>query len=163
MMHRVQAEERIRAELEGADIQARARQGRHPRFIQADERFQRFLREGRVDLRQAETLGGIVHAGEVIPRAEELHLAVRAAVRLQTLENLHAVMQHGRRGRKRNRPVGNNARVMPAFFRRIIHPEHVIGKILAEPQLRFIRVLFGLRRPFDPDIHCASSLIFCPC
>ena len=74
-----------------------------------------------VDARKAETVAGAVEPGDIFPRAEELHAAVRAAVGLEALKDLGAVVQDaGRRGHG-DGAEGHDARVVPAVLVGIVH------------------------------------------
>ena len=82
---------------DGYRATCRGRTGPRPnRPSQAPDRLQAVVL---VDARKAETVAGAVESGDIFPRAEELHTAVRAAVRPEALKDLGAVVQDaGRRG-----------------------------------------------------------------
>ena len=134
-MHAVQTQLRIRAEQERANVQRSARLGRHPVLIQLHQFAHRLQSVVRIQLRKSQSIAGSIQARDVVPRAEQLHAAVRTAIRLHALEYLRAVMENGGGGRKRQRAVGNDARSVPAVLFIVIHDEHMIGEIIAEAQL----------------------------
>ena len=154
------AERLIVAEHERADIERGAGRGRRPVLLHGHKREERLHGVLLRDLRQAETLRRAVHAADVLDRAEELHLAVRTAVRLQSLENLHAVMQYGGCGMQREWTERHDACVMPAFVRAVIHDKHMIGKHLAEAERAAIRLFGGMRRLCNLDFHTRAPRFF---
>ena len=93
-MHGVHAQRLVVAEHERADVQRRARLRRHPILLHLHKRFNRLKHFGFVHLRQAEPLGGIVHPADVFDRAEQLHRAVRPAVRFHPFKNLGTIVEH---------------------------------------------------------------------
>ena len=81
-MHAMQGKRRVCRIQEGADIERRAGVGRDPGRIDLHELPDRLQAVVLVDARKAETVAGAVESGDIFPRAEELHTAVRAAVRV---------------------------------------------------------------------------------
>ena len=155
-MHAVQRQIRIGGEQERADIQARTGIGGNPVLIELDNGADALERLIGVDAGQADTVAGLVQAGHVVPRTEQLHaeyahLAVGTAVGLQTLKDLGAVVEDARGGGEGNGAVGDDAGIMPALGVRVVHNEHVVGEVVAEAQLvgRGQGALVRILRNFD--------------
>ena len=156
-MHAVQGERRVRRIEEGADIERRAGVGRDPGRIDLHELLDRLQAVVLVDARKAETVAGAVEPGDIFPRAEELHTAVRAAVGLEALKDLGAVVQDaGRRGHG-DGPEGHDARVVPAVLVSVVHEEHVVGENGAEAELVGGRKLAGVGIFRNSDVHNDTS------
>ena len=109
-------------------------------------------------LGQAQTLGGAVQTADVLNGAEELHLTVGAAVGLQTLEDLGAVVQDCRGGMDGQVAEGDDAGIVPTLLRLVLHEEHMVGKDLTEAQSGGIGLDLGGGRLGDGNIHNSSSL-----
>ena len=78
----------------------------------------------------AETVRGIVETVRVAVGAEQLDLAVRGAVGLHALKNFLCVVEHGGSRVHLPRAIGDDAGVMPALARGIVHQEHVVAELL---------------------------------
>ena len=112
-------------------------------------------------LGQAQALGGIHHALGVAIRPEELHAAVRAAVGLQALKDLAAVVQAGGGGMQGQVAKGHDARVVPALSGVPVDQGHMIGKDFAKAQGGFIGGLgLGGGGLFNADVQHAGSPSF---
>lgn len=112
------------------------------------------------DLRDAQTLLGVVHAAGVAVRAEQLDLAVSGTVGLHALEALLSVVEYHGGGVQLQRTIGDDPGIMPALTGIVIHDEHVIGKYLSETQLTLVGG-FGLGRGSlgDLDIQHLDTLL----
>ena len=69
-----------------------------------------------------------VQPARVVRQAEQPHAAVLAAERLQPVEDRLAVVQHAGGRIQGERPVGHDARIVPAFALVVVHQEHVVGE-----------------------------------
>ena len=135
------AEALVVAEHEGSEVQRGTFCGRSPVLFELDELGQRLHETVLGQLRQAQTLGGIVHAADILDGSEELDLAVGAAISLKTFEYLGTVVQYGRAGMDGKALKGNDAGIVPAFFAVPVPDKHMIGENLAEAEGRRIGLL----------------------
>ena len=152
-MDAVQRQRGIGGVQEGPDVQAGAGVGGHPVLIHPHHLLDGLQCVVGIHLGQAQTLTGTVQPGDVLPGAEELHLAVRAAVRLQPLEHLGAVVQDAGGGGQGNGAVGHDAGVVPAVLLGVVHDKHVVGEHGAEAQLIGGGQGAGMGILGDSDIH----------
>ncbi len=90
------------------------------------------------DLGDAQTVGRILETLCVAVRAEQLHGVIRGAVSLHALKNLLCIVEHHRGRVQLEGSVGDDAGIVPALALGVIHDEHVVGKFLAEAQLRLV-------------------------
>ena len=111
------------------------------------------------DARHAHTVVGALHPFRVLFRPEQQNGIVRRAIGFHTLKTFLCIMKNHSRRVHGKGLIRNNAGVMPAIFRIIVHLEHVIGKDLAKTEMRFIGG-FCLRRfcAFNSDIQHGNSL-----
>ena len=79
--------------------------------------------------------------------------AVRAAVCLQTLKDLGAVVEHAGGRRQGNILEGDDAGIVPALFITVVHDEHMVGIVDAETQLVRGGQLHGVCCFGHADIH----------
>ena len=77
----------------------------------------------------------------VVQGAEQLDGTVSGAVSLQALKDLLRVVENHAGRIQGEGLIGDDAGVMPALVRRIVHDEHVVGENLAEAQLALVRGL----------------------
>ena len=75
----------------------------------------------------AEAGVGVVHTAGIAVRAEQLNLIFRSAVGLQAFKTLLRVVKHHRGGVQRDRAIRDNAGVVPALARVIVHDEHMVN------------------------------------
>ena len=163
LVHAVQSERRVGAVEEGADVKGRAGSVRHPGCIDLDRGLNGLQRIVGVELRQAQTLAGAVQAGDIFPRAEELHAAVGTAIGLQALKDLRAVVQHACRGGHADGAVGHDARIVPALIGAVVHEEHMVGEHGAEAETVGGGQRAGMRGFGDRDIHKNDLLSIIDC
>ena len=116
---------------------------RHPALVYLDQLADGSFDHQRIDLRNAEIAGRAVEPGRVVRGAEYPDAAVGATERLQPVEDRLAVMQHTGRGIQGEWRVGDDARVVPAFARVVVHQEHMVREHLAEAQRLVRRRLAG--------------------
>ena len=131
----VHAQHRVRRYDEGAQVQRGAELVRDPVRVHLDDLLQALKIDVLGDVRDAHTRRGVVHARNVLRRAEQLDDAVGRAVGLQALEYLLRVVQDVGAGHELNGAVGDYARVVPALALVVIHEEHVVRENLAEAEL----------------------------
>ena len=134
-MHAVQRERRVGRIQERADVKGRAGVGRNPAGVHFHKRLDGLQTVFLVDARKAETVAGAVQTRDVLPRTEQLHLAIRAAIGLETFKDLGAVVQNACRRGHGDRAKGDDAGVVPAVLFRVVHEEHVVGENRAEAKL----------------------------
>ena len=124
----------IRTDHEGPDIQGGALFVGDPVPLQFDQLRDagqgQFLR----NLRKAQTLGGLVHPGNVVQGPEQLDSAVGGAVSLQALEDLLRIVQDLGGGVNLQGAVRNDAGIVPALALVIVHNKHMVRHALAEHQ-----------------------------
>ena len=147
----------------GTDVEGRALGTGHPVLLHLHDGLHGLDEVLLGDAGDAEALVGVVHPAGVAVRAEELDLVLRGAVGLHALEALLGVVEHHGGGVQGQRPVGDDAGVVPALSLVIVHDEHVVGEDFAEAQLALVDG-FGLGgRGFgDLDIqHCEHSPVLC--
>ena len=94
------------------------------------------------DLRDAQTVGGVLHTLCVALGAEQLDGVIRRAVSLHALEDLLCVVEHHGGGIQLEGCVGDDACIVPALTLGVIHNEHMVRKLLAKAQLRLVLRLF---------------------
>ena len=152
-MHAMQGKRRIRRIQKRADIERGTGSRRDPYGIRLYQLPDRLQAVALIDTRQAQPVAGAVQPCDVFPGSEQLHRSIRAAVCLQALEDLRAVMQNACCRGNADRPEGYNARVVPSFLIRIIHQEHMVCKHGAEAEPVGRRQLAGMRCFCDADIH----------
>ena len=157
-MHAMQGKRRVCRIQEGADIERRAGCRRDPRGIHLYQLPDRLQAVALIDARQAQPVAGAVQPCDVFPGSEQLHRSVRAAVRLQSLEDLRAVMQNACRRRNADRPEGYDARVVPPLPVCIIHQKHMVREYGAEAEPVGGRQLAGMRCFCHADVHRHSLL-----
>ena len=79
---------------------------------------------------------------------------------IQTLKQLLCIMEHHAGGVHLEGGIGNNAGIMPALIRSIVHQEHVVGRNLTEAQLALIgRECLGGSCFDNLDIQHIKSLL----
>ena len=106
------------------------------------------------DLGDAQTVSRILKTLRVALGAEQLHGVVRSAVGFHALKDLLRIVEHDGSRVQRERRVGDDAGVMPAFALRIIHHEHMVGELFAKAQLALVlRLLLGRSGAGDLDIQ----------
>ena len=93
------------------------------------------------DLGNAHPVGGVLHPLAVTVGAEQLDGVVRGPVGLQALKDLLRVVENHAGRIQGEGLIGDDAGVMPALVRRIVHDEHVVGENLTEAQLALVRGL----------------------
>ena len=120
---------------ERADVEARAGLGGDPVLVDGHDGLDGLHEVLLGDLGDAQAVVGVVGALGVHVRAEQVGLAVRAAIGLQALEHRLAVVEHHRGGVQLDLLVRHDARVVPALALGVIHHKHVIGEDVAEAQL----------------------------
>ena len=150
------AERALGGEHERADIERGLRFGGHPVLVHLDDRLDRLHKHLLREFRHAQPAVGIDHAPGVHLRPEELHLAVRTAIRLEPFEGLLRVVQRDAGRLQRDRTIRNDAGVVPALSGVIVHDKHMIGIVLAKPQILFIRLLLGNCDSFHTNFHVLS-------
>eukprot|EP01022_Parablepharisma_sp_SALTPOND_P029773 TRINITY_DN7455_c1_g2_i1.p1 TRINITY_DN7455_c1_g2~~TRINITY_DN7455_c1_g2_i1.p1 ORF type:complete len:841 (-),score=220.45 TRINITY_DN7455_c1_g2_i1:648-3170(-) len=122
----------------GPDVEAGALQGGHPLVLGLDQLEQMLQRLLGRQLGDAQAAVGAVHALDVGHGPEHVDAAVHAAVGLEPLKDLLAVVQHQRGRVQAQGAVGGDARVMPTLALVIIHQVHVVAEYLAETQLGLV-------------------------
>ena len=134
-----------------ADVQRSALSMRNPILFALDQCLDSLNEILNRYRRQAHTCIGIDHTLCVAVRTEQLNLALRRTVCLQTLKGLHGIVQDHCSRIQLDRCVRYDAGIMPADALRMIHDEHVISIVDAETEMRLIRLLLLLRcrRHFD--------------
>ena len=151
LLGRAHAEERLAGDDRRPDVERGAHARGHPVLLQADQVHQRLEAELRVDLRDAEATGREVHPLDVLLGAEEPHPPVRAAERLQPVEDRLGVVEHGRGRVQAERPVGLDPGIVPALLLLEVGDEHVVREDGAEPELLVPRLGLLVGRAGDPD------------
>ena len=149
----MQAQLCVRAEQERANIERCAGLGGDKALVHLHQRLHRLQRLLRGHHRQAHADTGVLQALHIVPRTEQLHAAVRAAVCLQTLKDLGAVVEHTSGRRQGNILEGDDAGIVPALFITVVHDEHVVGIVDAEAQLVRGGQLHGVCCFGHADIH----------
>ena len=137
----------------GADVERCPRRARNPAFFDLEQLDQGAEDETLVKGRDAEPVRRAAEAADIVLRAEELNRTALGAVSLQALEDGLAVMQRHHRRLHHHRAIGLDTGVVPAFFRIVVHIEHVIREFGPEPQRRFIRVILQALRLFECYFH----------
>ena len=133
---------------------------RHPVLIHLDEGLDGLQKILLRDVGNAELLGRIVEAADIVQRAEEIDLPVSRAVGLHALENLLRIVQRHDGGLQGDGAVGDDAGVMPALAVGIIHEEHMVREKAAERDPVHGRFLLGGRGTGDLDIHYRCLLLY---
>ncbi len=106
----------------------------NPILLKLNEGVKDLESEILVDLRQAETLCGIIHSSDVFERTEESYISVDGPVSLETLKNLGAVVKNAC-GRVNGEIVERyDPCIVPALVCGIVHDEHMVGKYLTEAE-----------------------------
>ena len=131
-MRRTHSEERLLGEHEGPQVQALVLARRHPVAVDGDQLSQRLQEVRHRQFGQCEAACGALQAAPVLVGAERVDRAVRVPVRLDALEDLLAVVQHGCGGVEGDRAVRLDARAMPAAADRPADVDHVVGEVRAE-------------------------------
>ena len=90
----------------------------------------------------AQTVGRILKTLGVALGAEQLHGVVRGAVGFHALKDLLRIVEHDGSRVQLKGAIGDDAGVMPALARGIVHQEHVVAELLAEAELRLVLRLF---------------------
>ena len=135
---RMDADMRIHADDERADVKRCAVLMRNPILIHRNKLFDRVLSEFLVDQRDAETIVGNVQTCHILVGTEQQDPVVRRAVCFHALEYRLPIMQAHRSRIEFQRRIRDNSRIMPALSFVIIHNEHMICEDLAKAQLAFI-------------------------
>ena len=157
-MHAVQRERRVDRIEERADVKGCAGVGRNPAGVHFHKRLDGLQTVFLVDARKAEAVARAVQACDVLPRTEQLHLAIRAAIGLEALKDLGAVVQNACRRGHGDRAKGDDAGVVPAVFFRVVHEEHVVGENIAEAKLVGRGKRAVVRVGCDGDFHIRNLL-----
>ena len=118
----VDAQAGIGGNDEGADIQGGAGLIGHPFPVHGHQRLDRLHEQVLVDGGDAQPLAGVVESSGVVDGAEELDAAVGGPVGLQALKDLLRVVEN-HAGRIQGKADRDDAGVMPALVRRIVHDE----------------------------------------
>ena len=163
MLGGVNAQAHIGSDAERTDVQGRAVGVGHPVAVHIDQRLDRLHKVLRRDGGHAETVRGIVKTVRVAVGAEQLDLAVRGAVGLHALKNFLCVVEHSGSRVHLPRAIGDDAGVMPALARGIVHQEHVVAELLAEAELRLVLRLFlrmGRFGDFNVQHNFTLSLLY---
>ena len=129
------AEERLGSEHERTHVQRVLAAGRHPVGVALDQRGHGTEEVVNRQLRQVQTLGGVLETLGVRIRAEQPGGAVGMTVSLEALEALLCVVQHGSTRIHLERRVRLDAAVGPTFALGPGHVGHVVGEHLAESRL----------------------------
>ncbi len=142
---------RLRCNDERTDVQRCARLRRNPVLLNLDKRLDCLNEILDRQRRQAHAVVGVDHALRVAVRTEQLHTAVRPAIRLQTFERLHCVVQNHSCRINGERLIRYNACIMPADSLGVVDDEHIVRIVNAESQMFRIRffLFFRCRRHFD--------------
>lgn len=124
------AELGLGADESRADVQkAAGALARQPlRAVDGHQGHHELLELGGRERRQADAQGGRDHAPRVAVGPEQAQLAVVAAVRLQALEALGGVVQHGRRRHQRERAERPQLGRRPPRLGRPRHRHHVVRR-----------------------------------
>ena len=157
-MHAVQRQGRVGGVQERADVQGRTGVRGDPTGVDLDQFLDCLQAVFLVDARKTEPVARAVQACDVLPGSEQLHLAVRAAVCLESFKDLGAVVQNACRRRDGNGTEGDDARVVPAVAVGVVHEEHVVGEDCAEAQLVGRRKRTMVRIRCNSDFHNHSLL-----
>ena len=152
------AEEGLRRDDGGADVQRGAGQRGHPALVHLHQGADGFLDHGGIEFRDAEVVRGAVEAAGVVAGAEQADLAVGAAERLQAVEDRLAVVQDAGGGVQGERRVRLDARIMPALPGLIVHQEHVVGEDFSERQRLIGGGRLGAGGPGNRDLVSRVSL-----
>ena len=115
----------------------------HPVLVHFHQGLDRLDEVVHGNLGNAHPVGGVLHALGVAVGAEQLDGVVRGPVGLQTLENLLGIVEDHAGGVQGEGLIGDDAGVMPALVRGVVHDKHMIREDLAEAQLALVRG-FGL-------------------
>ena len=137
----VDAHAHIGGEYKGTDIQGGAVRMGHPVLVHFHQGLHGLDEVLHRDLGNAHPVGGVLHPLAVTVGAEQLDGVVRGPVGLQALKDLLRVVENHAGGIQGEGLIGDDAGVMPALVRRIVHDEHVVGENLAEAQLALVRGL----------------------
>ena len=113
----------------------------HPVLVHFHQGLDRLDEVVHGDLGDAHPVGGVLHPLGVAVGAEQLDGVIRGPVGLQTLKDLLGVVEHHAGGIQGEGLIGDNAGVMPALVRRVVHDKHMIREDLAEAQLALVRRL----------------------
>ena len=122
----VHAELRVGANDEGAQVKRRARLAGDPICLRANKGIHGLDEILRIEHGKAHPLAGGGKPFAVVDDAKQADVPVRAAIGLQTLENLSAVMKDATGRMQGDLLQGLDACVVPPEARRIFHRKHSI-------------------------------------
>ena len=143
---------RIHADDKGADVERGPLSAGNPVTLDGHQLCNGFLREFLVNLRNAETLVRDIQTGHVLFGTEQKNAAVHGTVCLHAFKHGLSIMQAHGGGLQLNRPIGDDARIMPALPEIIVHHEHVIGKNPTKGQrIAGSRLFLRILRQFHSD------------
>ena len=135
------------------DVERSIRLGRHPLVLQADQLGNRLDVLFRVHLGHGHPCGRAIEAGGVLPWPEQVDLPVRPPIRLETFEDLLAVVEDHGGGIQDQRSVGADPGVVPPLFRGVALGEHAVAEVAAEAQVRRGGLEVARLQGFDGDLH----------
>ena len=153
MVGGVDAQGGVQPDHKGADIQGGVLLIGHPVLLHLHQLGDAGQGDLLGDLGQADSSGGVVHPGDVVPGPEQLNGAVGGAVGLQPLKNLLAVVEHFGGGVDLQGAVGDDTGVMPALASIVVHNEHMVGHGFAENQGGGVRLLLQGGGTGDFNFH----------
>ena len=92
------------------------------------------------------TDAGVVHALEVLLRAEQANPALSVPVGLHALKDFLSIVQHHAGRINLEGSIGDNPSVMPAVLGIIVHQEHMVSHNDAEGDIRADGLFFIMSR-----------------
>ena len=152
VMRRMHAHVGIHGDDEGTDVKRGVFAFGDPVLVDGNELFDGADHEFLVKQRDAQALIGHVQTGHVLFGAEQNGFAGRLGmIGLHAFKHFLRIVQAHGGGLQCDRAVGHDAGVDPALALIVVHDEHMVGKVVAEPERRRIglRFLFGGEGDFD--------------
>ena len=143
MSRTANTEERFVSDDERSDIESSAFLLRDPVSVHLYESLDGLNVELFVHLRDAESVVCSVRSLGIHVRSEQLNLAFRSFVSLETFEHFLSIMENNCSRIQLKRSVRDDSSVVPAFAIFVFHDEHVVSEFCTESQSVRIRLCLG--------------------